>query len=68
MDYADELYIVSKLDAQDWIKVYKAAPVASIRASFTADGERVWPVQFKGYIPETTHAHAGKILGLHEAT
>jgi hypothetical protein len=68
MDYADELVIVSKADPEDWIKIYKAAPVANIQASFTADGERIWPIQFKGYVPEVGHAHVGQIIGIHEGS
>jgi hypothetical protein len=68
MDYADELWIVSKKDVQDWIKLYMAAPVANIQASFTADGERIWPVVFKGYVPPSTSPYAGKIMAIHQAT
>lgn len=68
MDYSDELVITAAADANDYIKIYKAAPVANIRATFTQDGERIWPVQFKGFIPEVGHAHAGYIMALHEAT
>jgi hypothetical protein len=68
MSYADELYIVSKADANDWVKLYLAAPIANIQASFTADGERIWPVQFKAYVPPSTSIHSGILLALHEAS
>ena len=68
MAYADELKIVSKKNVNDWIMLYLAAPVASLNASFTADGERIWPVQFKGYVAPSTSEYAGYILGIHEAT
>jgi hypothetical protein len=28
----------------------------------TADGEWIYPVQFTGFVPEDTHAHAGVIM------
>lgn len=68
MDYADELLIVSKADENDWIKLYYAAPIASLQAAFTADGERVWPIQFKGYVVPAGMTNAGYICGLHEGS
>jgi hypothetical protein len=68
MDYADTLKITSKMNANDWITVYKAAPVASLRATFAPDGERIWPVQFIGFIPEVGHAKAGILVGLNYAS
>lgn len=68
MDYTDELVITSKANGSDWIKVYKAAPIASLNATFAPDGERIWPVQFKGFIPETGHAYAGILMALHTAS
>lgn len=68
MAYADVLQIVSMQDPNDWIKLYKAAPIANIRSTFTADGERIWPVQFKGYVPESTSLYAGKLIGLHQGS
>lgn len=63
MDYSDELKITSKADSDDWIKLYKAVPVTSLRATFAPDGERLWPVQFIGFIDANS-----KLLALHEAT
>lgn len=68
MTFAEELVITSKQDANEKVIVYKAIPVGSLRATFLPDGERIWPVQFIGLIPETTHLHAGKLLALTEAT
>lgn len=68
MDYADELKLTSKADSDDWIKVYKASPVANLQATFLPNTERIWPVQFIGYIPEATHTYAGKLIAFHEAT
>jgi hypothetical protein len=65
MDYADELKILSAQSSSDWIKVYKAAPIASTTAVFDPRGVRVWNVQFKGYVPEVGHAHAGTIFGMY---
>jgi hypothetical protein len=64
MDYTDELVVTSKADSDDWIKLYKAAPVTSLRATFSPDGERLWPVQFIGFIESGT----SYLLALHEAT
>lgn len=68
MDYADVLTIISKQDSADYIEIYKAVPVGSLRATFLPDGERIWPVQFTGLIPEATSPHAGILVALHEAT
>lgn len=68
MEYADEVQIVSKSDPYDWIKLYFAAPVANLNASFTADGERIWPLSFKGYVVPVGGANAGYIMGLHEGS
>lgn len=68
MDYADEVMITSKQDPEDWIKLYFAAPIANLNASFTADGERIWPVQFKGYVVPAGMTNAGYILGIHEGS
>ncbi|MFX1253963.1 MAG: hypothetical protein ACFFCZ_20290 [Promethearchaeota archaeon] len=64
MNYEDELVVTSKASAQDYIKLYSAVPVTSLRATFAPDGERLWPVQFIGLIESGT----SKLLGLHEAT
>jgi hypothetical protein len=66
MDYSDELYIESKNNPDLWFKIYKAAPVASTQATFLPNAEMIWPVQFKGFICESTHTHAGKLMALHE--
>ena len=68
MDYADELKVYAKANHTDWIKVYKAAPIASLQATFLPNAERIWPVVFKGFIPESTHAEANNLIGFHEAT
>ena len=64
MDYMDELVVTAKADSNDWVKLYKAVPVTSMRATFAPDGERLWPVQFIGFIDSST----SKLLALHEAT
>jgi len=66
MDFADVLTITSKFDANDWIKVYAAAPIANLNAAFTAQNERIWPVQFKGYVTDAGGIYAGKIFAMHE--
>jgi hypothetical protein len=65
MDYTDLLQLTTKADANDWIKVYKAAPVVNLTATFLPNAERIWPVQFKGYVPEVGHTEAGNLIGLH---
>jgi hypothetical protein len=66
MDYSDQLYIESKNNPDLWIKVYKAAPVASTQATFLPNSEMIWPIQFKGFICESGHTYAGKLLAIHE--
>lgn len=68
MDYADELILTAKNNVNDKVTVYKAAPVANLQATYLPANERVWPVQFKGYIPSADEEHAGVILGLEYAT
>lgn len=57
MSYTDILQLVRKDDANKWIKVYKSAPVVSLQATFLPNSEVLWPMQFKGYIPETGHTY-----------
>ncbi len=68
MAATDELLIVSKQNNTDYIKIYKAAPVSNVAATFAPDGERIWPITWKGYVCESTHAHAGKLYMIHEAS
>jgi len=68
MDYADAATATSKQDAQDWIKLFYAAPLASLNASFTADGERIWLAQFKGFVVPTGQTNEGYICGIHEGS
>jgi hypothetical protein len=53
------------LEATDYrydINIWKAAPVANLRFTMTADGEWLYPVQFTGFVPESTHLHSGVIM------
>jgi hypothetical protein len=67
MEFSDVLTITSKDDTEDWIKVYYAAPITSLNAPFVADRERIWPAQFKGFIPPVGNTYAGILCGLHLA-
>ncbi len=64
MDYTDLLQIVRKNDSNKWIKVYKAAPIASFQAVFLPNAEQIWAIQFKGYVPETGHAYEDIICAM----
>jgi hypothetical protein len=68
LSFAQTLTITSKQNANDWIKVYKAVPVASLRATFSPDGERIWPVQFIGFIGSTTDTYPDVLCGLNYAS
>jgi hypothetical protein len=68
LTYAKVLTITSKQNANDWIKVYKAVPVASLRATFSPDGERIWPVQFIGFISSSTDTYPDVLVGLNYAS
>lgn len=68
MDYADELVLTAKDDANDIVTVYKAAPIVSLQAVYLPNQERIWPTQFRGYIPESGHTYEDILLGLQLAT
>jgi hypothetical protein len=68
MDYADELKIYAKANSTDYVIVYKAIPIVNLSATFSFDGERIWPVEFKGFVVATGLTNAGYILGFHEAS
>lgn len=66
LDYSDELLIESKEDSDMWVKLVKAVPIVNLNASFVADAEVIWPIQFMGLVAESGHAFANQIMQLHE--
>lgn len=68
MDYADELRLVAKEDTNDVVRIPYAAPVANLQATYLPNAERIWPVQFKAYIPPTGHTYEGILAKLTKGT
>lgn len=64
LDYAKILRLHPKDEATEIydIWMWKAAPVANLNFTMTADGEWVYPITFTGFVPEVGHPNAGVIL------
>lgn len=59
-DYTGQLVLTAKKNPGDTVTIYKAAPITNMQAVFLPNSERIWPVQFKGYVS----AGDGAILGI----